>query len=164
MVSTIARNDSDPDNHDSHHRERPGFRERIIFGHGEYCNNTFSKMFASSFRFLWPFEVRDTYVQNRETRLFHFSSTFLERTEDLRCWCMEVDFVNAYPEFRGDIPLFNSRAPQLDFRSDVTQWQYFPSRPEIEEEGSSSGEESLSKNGILSRTGRRIGGMVPKIM
>jgi hypothetical protein len=121
-------------------------------------------MFASSFRFLWPFEVRDTYVQNRETRLFHFSSTFLERTEDLRCWCMEVDFVNAYPEFRGDIPLFNSRAPQLDFRSDVTQWQYFPSRPEIEEDGNSSGEECMSKNGMLSRTGRRKCEMVPKIM
>ena len=47
---------------------------------------------------------------------------------------MDIAFVEAFPEFRGDVPVFNPRLVHLNFDSDTTQWQYFVSQSEIEDE------------------------------
>jgi hypothetical protein len=104
---------------------RPGFRERLVFHHKMYCNDIFSRTFANTVRFVWPFEVRDTYVRSRTTGMYQFSSTFLERADDLRYFCMDAGFVNAHPEFRGDVPIVNSIPAQLTFEGDTTEWEYF---------------------------------------
>jgi hypothetical protein len=82
-------------------------REHLVFNHKKYCNNTFSNDYGLAFRFLWPFEVRDTYLKNRETGLYQFSADFTERANDLRCWSMKSEFLTKYPEFQGDVPIFD---------------------------------------------------------
>lgn len=90
------------------HTPTPFFREHFVFKHGNICKNAFSRMFNMSFRFLWPFEVRDAYTRNTETGLLSFPSAFSERMADVRCWAMARDFVTAYPEFEGDVPLYET--------------------------------------------------------
>ena len=106
----------------------------MVFHCETYCRDAFSKRFAEKFKFLWPFEVRDMYTRNRETQLYQFSRTFLDRADDLRCYCMDSSFFGVYPEFRGDIPIFNSLPKHLDLGGDTTQLQCFPVHQEIEDQ------------------------------
>lgn len=91
---------------------RPGFREHLVFDHRKYHNNTFSNDYGVSIRFLWPYELRDTYLINRQTGLFQFSADFIERADDLRCYTMKSQFLTKYPEFQGDVPVFDP-APRM---------------------------------------------------
>ncbi len=104
---------------------RPGFREHVIFNHQRYCNNDFSRLFAHSIKFLWPYEVRDTYVRNRETNLYHFSRTFLDQADDLRNYSLDSKFFVKYPEFQGDVPIYES-LPRIcaSVNTCDTKWHY----------------------------------------
>jgi len=92
---------------------RPSFREHFVFAHSNFCKNVFSRMFNISYRFLWPFEIRDAYTRNTLTGLLSFSSAFTNRLGDVRCWAMTRDFITAYPEFEGDVPLFEPQPTHL---------------------------------------------------
>lgn len=84
----------------------------MIFSHTKYHNNTFSTDYGLSLRFLWPFSLRDTYLKNLETGLYQFSADFLERADDLRCYTMKASFLVKYPEFVGDVPVYDP-APRM---------------------------------------------------
>ncbi|RFU24896.1 hypothetical protein B7463_g11445, partial [Scytalidium lignicola] len=110
----------------------PGFREHVIFNHQRYCNDEFSLEFAQSLKFLWQYEVRDTYVRNRRTNLYHFSRTFLDQADDLRCYTLASDFFAKYPEFHGDAPIYDL-PPRIcaSIHSCNNVWQYFPVKQKI---------------------------------
>ncbi|RDW67532.1 hypothetical protein BP6252_08928 [Coleophoma cylindrospora] len=84
-------------------------------------------LFAQSIKFLWPYEFRDTYVRNRNTNLYEFSKTFLHQANDLGCYTLDSSFFAKYPEFQGDVPIYQS-LPRLcsSISSHSTSWQYFP--------------------------------------
>lgn len=87
-------------------------------------------MYGKSVKFLWPYEVRDTYVRNRQTNLYHFSRAFLDQADDLRSYTLETQFFALYPEFKGDAPVYED-VPRLCKSIDLPfdrLWQYFPGR------------------------------------
>lgn len=98
-------------------------REHLVFNHKKYCNNIFSTDYGNGFRFLWPFELRDAYLKNRETGFYQFSADFINRTNDLRCYTMKADFLAKYPEFQGDIPIFEP-APRKGKLGGVGFWHF----------------------------------------
>lgn len=108
----------------NHPRKRPGFRERLIFNRKVLWRHI-RRDAPQEPRFAWPFEVRDAYVQNRENKLYQFSQTFLERVNDLRFWCLNQNFFNAYPEFCGDAPMSNSIPTQISHRLGFSEWSQF---------------------------------------
>lgn len=123
---------------------RPGFRERLTFLRPEYHTVKFLNEIHSNFKFLWPYDFRDTYVYNRQAGIYELSRLFVERSQDLRCWTMNSDFVAKYPEFQGDFPVFNPPPVPLDFNTKDNGWYYFPWQPEEE-----SGQRNRSKESPL---------------
>ncbi|KAH6699807.1 hypothetical protein BKA61DRAFT_208170 [Leptodontidium sp. MPI-SDFR-AT-0119] len=85
----------------------PGFREHLVFGHRKYNNNTFANDYGRSVRFLWPYELRDTYLKSRQTGLYRFSGDYIQRADDIQCYTMTMQFLCKYPEFQGDVPVFD---------------------------------------------------------
>ncbi|KAK1474665.1 hypothetical protein CTAM01_15836 [Colletotrichum tamarilloi] len=76
----------------------PGVRERFVFSQHQYCSNLFWEVFASSFRIMWPFEFRDCYRRNIETRRYCVAPEFEDRIRDINSWTMSSDFFNHFPE------------------------------------------------------------------
>lgn len=94
-----------------HSETRPGVRERFVFAQHQYCSNSFWKVFADSFRILWPYEFRDCYKTSTETGLYSLSHEFENRINEIGSWTMAPDFFHRYPEMYADIPSFNSVPP-----------------------------------------------------
>lgn len=94
-------------------KDRPGFREHMVFNHDKYCNNAWAWSFVTSYHFLWPFEIRDAYHRKAETSFYRLSTSFLEAANDLRSYTLDSSFINVNPEFLGDVPQYNSICPQL---------------------------------------------------
>ncbi|KAJ9633620.1 hypothetical protein H2204_006826 [Knufia peltigerae] len=90
----------------------PGFRERLTVC-PQYSNDTFLHAMYFMFQFRWPYSLKATYNVDPQTGLSHFSPQFLEHLGDLRCWTMNSDFLIQYPDFRGDIPIFNAGPSNL---------------------------------------------------
>ncbi|OHF01542.1 hypothetical protein CORC01_03032 [Colletotrichum orchidophilum] len=84
----------------------PGVRERFVFSQHQYCSNLFWEVFASSFRIMWPFEFRDCYRRNIETRRYCVAPEFEDRIRDINSWTMSSDFFNHFPEMYADIPAY----------------------------------------------------------
>ncbi|KAH8896943.1 hypothetical protein GQ53DRAFT_639450 [Thozetella sp. PMI_491] len=84
----------------------PGVRERFIFAQHSYCRNLFWELFQASLKILWPFDLRDCYMHNRTTNQYQFSPPFEQRIRDINSWTMATDFLNEFPEFYEDMPLF----------------------------------------------------------
>ncbi|KAJ0331946.1 hypothetical protein COL922a_011691 [Colletotrichum nupharicola] len=80
---------------------RPGVRERFVFAQHQYCSNLFWKVFANSFRIMWPFEFRDCYRRNVETGRYTVSPEFEDRIRDINSWTMSADFFSHFPEILG---------------------------------------------------------------
>lgn len=85
---------------------RPGVRERFVFAQHQYCSNLFWKVFANSFRIMWPFEFRDCYRRNVETGRYTVSPEFEDRIRDINSWTMSADFFSHFPEMYADIPAY----------------------------------------------------------
>ncbi|RSM17466.1 hypothetical protein CDV31_003715 [Fusarium ambrosium] len=83
----------------------PGLRERFVFFQHQYCANLFWYMLLSNFKFLWPFDFRDTYMQNSETGQFHLSPHFKRSMGDLGSWTMGQGFFEQFPELYADIQI-----------------------------------------------------------
>ncbi|KAM5344181.1 hypothetical protein ACJ41O_012718 [Fusarium nematophilum] len=45
----------------------PGVRERFVFSQHQYCTNLFWDLFQANLKILWPYDFRDTYMQNAHT-------------------------------------------------------------------------------------------------
>ncbi|KAF4995715.1 hypothetical protein FDECE_12708 [Fusarium decemcellulare] len=82
----------------------PGVRERFVFSQHQYCTNTFWDLFQSNLKVLWPYDFRDTYLQNSHTGKFQLSPMFEERIRDINAWTMSSDFFTHFPELYEDIP------------------------------------------------------------
>ncbi|KXJ87559.1 hypothetical protein Micbo1qcDRAFT_208174 [Microdochium bolleyi] len=91
----------------------PGVRERFVFHPHRYCANRFWTTFNKSFRLLWPFEFRDCYTRSTQTGRYNVSPTFQERISDLRAFTMGEEMFQLWPEFRSDIPAFESMSMSL---------------------------------------------------
>ncbi|KAH7120228.1 hypothetical protein B0J13DRAFT_567650 [Dactylonectria estremocensis] len=85
----------------------PGLRERFIFFQHQYCANLFWHLFISNFRILWPFDFRDTYMQNAETGQFQLSPHFEQCISKLDAWKMAPDFFKQFPELYDDIAVYS---------------------------------------------------------
>lgn len=85
----------------------PGVRERFVFSQHRYCSNIFWDLFCTSFRLLWPYELRDCYARNTHTGIYKISSTFNERLRNIQSWAMGPEMFERFPEFYSDIPTFN---------------------------------------------------------
>lgn len=99
-----------------HSETRPGVRERFVFAQHQYCSNSFWRVFADSFRILWPYEFRDCYKTSTETGLYSLSHEFETRINEIGSWTMAPDFFHRYPEMYADIPSFNTVPPACSTR------------------------------------------------
>ncbi len=113
--------------------DRPGFRERLSCCN-DYYTDAFLQATYSCFRFLWPHDIKDAYTLNQRTGLFQISKNFLARIHDLRCWTMDSDFLNKYPDFQGDIPVSNPIPPHLSLTASQTQFYHFSGRSVADQE------------------------------
>lgn len=69
-----------------HYFAWPQVRNQLLVQGITYCSGDASMAFAQSFRFVWPWEIRDIYKVNRGTGLFSFSEAFLRSWNDLSCY------------------------------------------------------------------------------
>ncbi|KAI8717653.1 hypothetical protein NCS52_00841800 [Fusarium sp. LHS14.1] len=83
----------------------PGLRERFVFFQHQYCANLFWYLLLSNFKILWPFDFRDTYMQNSETGQFHLSPHFKQCINNLGSWTMGQGFFEQFPELYADIQI-----------------------------------------------------------
>ncbi|KAF2789709.1 hypothetical protein K505DRAFT_378033 [Melanomma pulvis-pyrius CBS 109.77] len=95
----------------------PGIRERFVFNEHRYCSNLFWQLFTLGFRILWPFEFRDCYSYNIDTNQYSLSHAFTERISDINAWAMKPSFFEPWPEFKSDIPVFNSIPAALPIKA-----------------------------------------------
>ena len=63
--------------------------------------------FCQSLRFAWPFDPRDTYLRNTITDMYSYSSDFIRRQGDLRCYRVRREFIDLFPELQCDMPSFD---------------------------------------------------------
>lgn len=91
----------------------PLFRHRFITDQDVYCGNDFWYVYQSQLRLLWPFEFRDCYTHDLETDRYKTSSLFDERINDIKCWTMEYDFFQRFPELSSAIPVAIGQVPRL---------------------------------------------------
>ena len=88
---------------------RPELREFLILNaKSGGPSNKQAAIFASSIRFLWPFELCDTWTRDIHTGLHSFSDLFLERFQDIRCWTLCSEFFELCPQLAGYIPMFDT--------------------------------------------------------
>ncbi|KAJ3549812.1 hypothetical protein NM208_g315 [Fusarium decemcellulare] len=85
----------------------PGLRERFVFFQHQYCANLFWHLFLPNLRVRWPFDFRDTYMQNAETGRFHLSPPFKQCIGELGSWTMAPDFFKQFPELYDDIAVYS---------------------------------------------------------
>lgn len=88
-----------------------------------YSSETFLQCFSASTSFLWPFSLNDTYYEDTNTRLLQFSPEIMRRFYNINYWSIDSAFMVEYPEFMGDIPIYNSVPPKVDDK--YTSNQYF---------------------------------------
>ncbi|KAH8586968.1 hypothetical protein B0O99DRAFT_643118 [Bisporella sp. PMI_857] len=82
----------------------PELREYLILHAQKELSNQVAAAFASSLRFLWPFDLCDAWTRNRQTNLYSFSRLFDERFSDVKNWALTSDFFDSYPELIGCVP------------------------------------------------------------
>ncbi|KAL6412998.1 hypothetical protein AUP68_02493 [Ilyonectria robusta] len=85
----------------------PALRERFIFFQHQYCGNLFWHLVLSNLRIVWPYDFRDTYMQNAETGKFHLSPHFKHCIGELGSWTMEAGFFEQFPELYDDIAVYS---------------------------------------------------------
>ncbi|OAP60914.1 hypothetical protein AYL99_05916 [Fonsecaea erecta] len=117
----------------------PGFRERLSICH-DYYTDVFLHATHTMFRFLWPYDFQDAFRSSSLTGLRHLSPRFLASMQDIRCWTMNSDFFQRWPDFRGDVPVSNPRpAPQPGLH---TLWHAFQGRDETEADQDAASDET----------------------
>ncbi|PVH68272.1 hypothetical protein DL98DRAFT_441576 [Cadophora sp. DSE1049] len=86
----------------------PELREFLILNaHKRKASNRIAAAFASSLRFLWPFDLGDAWTRNRHTGLYSYSKLFDESFSDIRSWALTRDFFELDPELYGHVPCYD---------------------------------------------------------
>lgn len=83
---------------------RPELREFLILKAATDSPSYTAAVFASSIRFIWPFDLSDIWIRNN-TGFYSFSSLFNERFQDIRYWAMSPPFFDLCPQLIGYIPV-----------------------------------------------------------
>lgn len=86
----------------------PGFRKLLIETPQRYITNEFNEGFRHNLKFLWPYDVADTYTKDPITTLYCSSPEFMRRQADIRCWTMKRQFFNGYEELWETIPAYEA--------------------------------------------------------
>jgi hypothetical protein len=86
---------------------RPELREYLILKAATDSPSYTAAVFASSIRFIWPFDLSSTWTGDKDAGFYSFSSLFNERFQDIRCWAMSSEFFDLFPQLIGYIPIYN---------------------------------------------------------
>lgn len=86
----------------------PGFRKLLIETPQRYITNEFNERYRHNLKFLWPFDVADTYSKDPMTALYCSSPEFMRRQADIRCWTMKRQFFGGHEELWETIPAYEA--------------------------------------------------------
>jgi hypothetical protein len=86
---------------------RPELREFLILKAATDSPSHEAAVFATSIRFIWPFDLSDTWTRNIDTGFYSFSSLFNERFQNIRSWAMSPEFFDLCPQLSDYIPIYN---------------------------------------------------------
>jgi hypothetical protein len=86
----------------------PGFRKLLIETPQRYITNEFNEGFRHNLKFLWPYDVSETYTKDPISSLYCSSPEFMRRQADIRCWTMKRQFFNGYEELWETIPAYEA--------------------------------------------------------
>jgi hypothetical protein len=86
----------------------PGFRKLLIETPQRYITNEFNESFRHNLKFLWPFEISDSYIKDPITSLYCSAPEFMRRQSDIRCWTMKRVFFDGYEELYPSVPAFEA--------------------------------------------------------
>jgi hypothetical protein len=108
----------------------PGFRKLLLESPQRYINNEFNESFRHNLKFLWPFELADTYTKDPVTSLYCSTPEFMRRQADIRCWTMKRVFFNGYEELWETIPAYEAEI-QKSLPAPVPMGTTAPSHPGV---------------------------------
>ncbi|KAF8850538.1 hypothetical protein BDZ45DRAFT_192580 [Acephala macrosclerotiorum] len=107
---------------------RPALRDRLVRHHNYYFGTTdFSVNYRRHFKFSWPFSFDDIYCYDRDSKSYRLSPLFERYHRDVRCWRFEKVFFEKFPEFIGEISVFEDEIPDIPAISSVPAHRLFPS-------------------------------------
>lgn len=106
---------------------RPAVRERMILQQARYCTDEWLRDYAvNGFRFLWPFQPEAAFVWDQSKFMLQASPEFLLRVRSLRSFTLTKDFLDRYPDFRGEAPQLEPSAtihqPSLTDTMERSYW------------------------------------------
>lgn len=71
----------------------------------KYANDRFVYLLVThGLRFIWPYETQSAITMSESTSRISLTDEFLLRVNNLRSFTMTADFLERYPEFRGEAP------------------------------------------------------------
>lgn len=83
-------------------------------------------------RFVWPYNALSAISASPGTDLLCFTDEFLLRANNLRSYAITADFLNKFPEFRGDTPQLEPSptfyAPESAEYLEALYWQILRER------------------------------------
>lgn len=108
-------------------RLRPAVRERMIQQQATYCTDEWlNDLGIYGFRFVWPFQAEAAYIWDESKHMLQASPEFFLRVRSLRSFTMAKDFIDRYPDLRGEVPQLEPSAtayqPSL---TDTLEWSYW---------------------------------------
>lgn len=86
----------------------PGFRRLLLEEPQRYITNEFNESFRHNLKFLWPFEVSDSYTKDPITGLYCSATEFMRRQADIRCWTMKRVFFDGFEELYPTVPAYEA--------------------------------------------------------
>lgn len=86
----------------------PGFRKLLIEEPQRYITNEFNESFRHNLKFLWPFEISESYTKDPVTSLYCSAPEFMRRQADIRCWTMKRVFFDGYEELYPSVPAYEA--------------------------------------------------------
>lgn len=70
-----------------------------------YLNEPFfNTITAQGARFVWPYPALSAITLSEETGCYQMTDEFILRVTNLRSYALTANFLNSYPQFRGDAP------------------------------------------------------------
>lgn len=98
-------------------------RRRVSSHASLYCNTRFRQRVASEgIRFIWPYSYTEIVSMDQQTSQCRFSDEFLMRVYNLRSYCLTKDFLDEYPELRGDAAQLEPSLTMCQV-SDMNVWE-----------------------------------------
>lgn len=83
---------------------RPRVRSRMLGQSTLYCNDRFLRQVGRGIRFIWPFGIEHAFTRSENRMVCSFSHEFDIRVGNIRSLTLSKDFLDQYPEFRGEAP------------------------------------------------------------